>query len=116
MEPRLSHRPAALDCCRRVTARFRWLVNGHAAEEATLDNPTLPRIMLLQPVQRVIKRDQRLGLGVGGVRSRADGGLDLVERGQSLAAAAFCATLSLRVIDQDVSHGARRDAEKVRSI
>src|SRR5690606_17932883 len=82
--------------------------------KAAFDYAALPRVALFQPAQRVVYCDQRVGTRVRGIAAAIERRFHFVPR-DSLQIAATLPALSLsRVVEQDVTHGARRDRHEVR--
>src|SRR5581483_7159778 len=78
------------------------------AEEMQLDDARLARVFLLELLQGVAERDQ---IHI----SRLRDALGAAQRERDQTTAALVSRLLARVIDQDVAHRSRRDADEVRA-
>ena len=108
-QPRFRERPPALDGGRRYAQRFRRLLDGEAAEEPDLNDPGQIRIQHGETSQRLVQDFEvdrlRRGCNQPGIEGDAH-----------LIAATLGGSASPGALDENLSHGAGGDAEKVRPI
>src|SRR5437773_5108417 len=107
-EPRAGDAPIALHGLGRYRQHARGLLDGEPAEIAQLDDLRLPGVERRQGFQRSIDRDPAFA-----IRRVDHSGRFLDRHAVLLLATALRALMPAGVVDEDLSHQTRRDADEL---
>ena len=108
-QPRAGAHPVALHCADRGVEGGSGLLLGQAGEIPALYDAREARVETLERGERLVHRDDQLGL-------RIDAEVDVVEREPALVAGALLRAVMARVIDQHAAHRPGADGEKMRAV
>lgn len=108
MQPSLRVSPQTLNRARRNPCDFRRLLNRQSAEETQFYNAALLRVEARQNCERFIKQKEINVRFV--VKSDC-----LIER-KAIPGGAFCSPVFARMVNEDLPHEVRGDAEEVSAV
>jgi hypothetical protein len=108
MQPGACDDPVALHCFGRYSNGFRRFFHREPTEEAELDDPNLAWLLLGQPFQRLVQRQNlfRLLLGKESV----------IQLNRIFASAALQTVAAPRMVQQNTTHQFRREGKELGSV